>query len=132
MNRDSNAYTFLFATVMVLIVASALAFTATALKDLQASNVRKEKMQNILATIGIKTDREMAETLYNKFIVEELSLVTGGSVDSDTDAFELELTLSESEKEKPKGFFYPSFNLYAIGLFRLVLAEVVSISATSI
>ena len=50
----------------------------------------------------------------------------------DFDAFELELTLSESEKEKPKGFFYPSFNLYAIGLFRLVLAEVVSISATSI
>ena len=98
MNRDSNAYTFLFATVMVLIVASALAFTATALKDLQASNVRKEKMQNILATIGIKTDREMAETLYNKFIVEELSLVTGGSVDSDTDAFELELN---KELKKP-------------------------------
>ena len=98
MNRDSNAYTFLFATVMVLIVASALAFTATALKDLQASNVRKEKMQNILATIGIKTDREMAETLYNKFIVEELSLVTGGSVDTDTDAFELELN---KELKKP-------------------------------
>ena len=98
MNRDSNTYTFLFATVMVLIVASALAFTATALKDLQASNVRKEKMQNILATIGIKTDREMAETLYNKFIVEELSLVTGGSVDTDTDAFELELN---KELKKP-------------------------------
>ena len=98
MNRDSNAYTFLFATVMVLIVASALAFTATSLKDLQASNARKEKMQNILATIGIKTDREMAETLYNKFIVEELSLVTGGSVDSDTDAFELELN---KELKKP-------------------------------
>jgi Na+-transporting NADH:ubiquinone oxidoreductase subunit C len=44
MNRDSNAYTFLFATVMVLVVASALAFTASALKDLQNANVRKEKM----------------------------------------------------------------------------------------
>ena len=58
MNRDSNAYTFIFATLMVLVVASALAFTASSLKDLQASNVRKEKMQNILATIGIETDRE--------------------------------------------------------------------------
>jgi len=44
MNRDSNLYTFIFATIMVLVVASALAFTATSLKDLQASNVRKEKM----------------------------------------------------------------------------------------
>jgi Na+-transporting NADH:ubiquinone oxidoreductase subunit C len=29
MNRDSNAYTFIFATVMVIVVASALAFAAT-------------------------------------------------------------------------------------------------------
>ena len=34
-------------------------------------------MQNILATIGIETDREKAETLYNKYIVEELSLISG-------------------------------------------------------
>lgn len=83
---------------MVLVVASALAFTASSLKDLQASNVRKEKMQNILATIGIETDREQAETLYNKYIVEELSLVTGGKIDLDSDAFELELN---NELKKP-------------------------------
>jgi len=66
MNRDSNGYTFLFATLMVLVVASALAFTASSLKGLQAENVRKEKMQNILATIGIETDRDQAEGLYKK------------------------------------------------------------------
>ena len=43
MNRDSNAYTFLFAAAMVLVVASSLAFTATSLKDQQNENVRKEK-----------------------------------------------------------------------------------------
>ena len=51
---------FLFATLMVLIVASSLAFTASSLKERQISNVRKEKMQNILATIGIETEREEA------------------------------------------------------------------------
>jgi len=66
MNRDSNAYTFLFATLMVFVVASSLAFTASSLKDLQNANVRKEKMQNILATVGIQTDREKAESLYKK------------------------------------------------------------------
>lgn len=98
MNRDSNAYTFIFATIMVLVVASALAFTASSLKDLQASNVRKEKMQNILATIGIETDREQAETLYNQYIIEELSLISGGKIDTDSNAFELELS---NELKKP-------------------------------
>ena len=74
MNRDSNVYTFLFATLMVLIVASSLAFTASSLKERQISNVRKEKMQNILATIGIETEREEAEALFNKYITEELTL----------------------------------------------------------
>ena len=98
MNRDSNAYTFLFATLMVLVVASALAFTASSLKDLQNANVRKEKMQNILATIGIETDREEAEKLYRKHITAELSLTQSGAVDSEVAAFEIKLN---NELKKP-------------------------------
>ena len=87
MNRDSNAYTFLFATLMVLVVASSLAFTASSLKDLQNANVRKEKMQNILATIGIESDREEAEKLYREYITAELSLTQSGAVDAKVSAF---------------------------------------------
>ena len=87
MNRDSNSYTFGFAAAMVLVVASVLAFTASSLKDLQAENVRKEKMQNILATIGIETDREGAEELFNNYIVEQLALRNDGTVDDAVDAF---------------------------------------------
>ena len=46
MNRDSNSYTFIFATLMVLVVASVLAFTSQSLKDLQNDNIRKEKILN--------------------------------------------------------------------------------------
>ena len=98
MNRDSNAYTFIFATLMVLVVASALAFTASSLKDLQASNVRKEKMQNILATIAVETDREQAETLYNQYITGELSLTSDGGYDEKVSAFEINLN---NELKKP-------------------------------
>ena len=98
MNRDSNAYTFLFATLMVLVVASSLAFTASSLKDLQNANVRKEKMQNILATIGIQTDREKAESLYKKYITAELSLTQAGTIDQEVDAFEIKLN---NELKKP-------------------------------
>lgn len=91
MNRDSNLYTFLFATLMVFVVASVLAFTATSLKDLQAENVRLEKMQNILATIGIETNREQAESLYKQYVVEELALKNDGTVDTAVDAFTVKL-----------------------------------------
>jgi len=83
---------------MVLVVASALAFTASSLKDLQASNVRKEKMQNILATIGVETDGEQAETLYNQYITGELSLTSDGGYDEKVSAFEINLN---NELKKP-------------------------------
>ena len=98
MNRDSNVYTFLFAAVMVLVVASSLAFTATALKDKQNENVRKEKMQNILSTIGIETDRDQAETLYKEYITQELALVKDGSNDESVSAFKIKMA---TETKKP-------------------------------
>lgn len=87
MNRDSNAYTFGFAAAMVVVVASVLAFTASSLKDLQQENVRKEKMQNILATIGIEIDRDGAEVLFNKHITSQLALRNDGTVDESVDPF---------------------------------------------
>ena len=98
MDRDSNAYTFLFSAIMVLIVAATLAATATSLQDIQADNVRKEKMQNILATIGIIVERENAPEVYTKYIVNELALVSDGSIDSTVDAFKLKLNM---EIKKP-------------------------------
>lgn len=98
MNRDSNVYTFLFAAIMVLVVASSLAFTATSLKDKQNENVRKEKMQNILSTIGIETNRDQAEALYKQYITQELALVKDGSNDENVNAFKIKMA---TETKKP-------------------------------
>ncbi len=108
MNRDSNGYTFGFAAAMVLVVASVLAFTASSLKDLQAENVRKEKMQNILSTIGIKTDREGAEKLFNEYIVEQLALKNDGTVDTTVDAFS-EIDLAIELKKNPQEQRFPLY-----------------------
>ena len=91
MNRDSNFYTFLFTGVMVFLVATSLATTASLLKDLQKENVRKEKMQNILSSIGITTDRENSEKLYNSYITNALSLKSDGTIDKEVDAFKIKL-----------------------------------------
>ena len=98
MNRDSNSYTFLFAGIMVLVVASTLAFTSSSLKEKQQENVRKEQMQNILSTIGISVSRDEAENLYKKFISEEISLKSDGTADPDVNAFKISL---KTEIKKP-------------------------------
>ena len=68
MNRNSNAYTFIFAVIMVIVVASVLAFTATSLQPIQNENVRQEKMQNILHTVGIDVERSQAKENFDKYI----------------------------------------------------------------
>lgn len=98
MNRNSNAYTFIFAIIMVVVVAAALAFTATTLQPLQAENVRNEKMQNILSTIGENIDRDQAQTEFDKYVKKSLALKVDGTVDTDVDAFSLDL---KKELSKP-------------------------------
>jgi Na+-transporting NADH:ubiquinone oxidoreductase subunit C len=101
MDRNSNAYTFIFAIVMVVVVAAVLAFTATTLKPLQAENVRKEKMQNILSTIGVDVDRDHASAKFEEYIKEQLALKPDGSVDASVDAFKMDLH-KETKKDHDK------------------------------
>ena len=108
MNRDSNLYTFLFATIMVLVVATVLAFTYQSLKDLQKENVRKEKMQNILSTVGIVTDRDGAEELFNKYIESQLAIQNDGSIDASVDVFN-NVKLSLELKKLPKEQNFPLY-----------------------
>jgi len=108
MNRDSNLYTFLFATIMVFVVATVLAFTSQSLKDLQSENVRKEKMQNILSTVGIIIDRDGAEELFNKYIEDQLAIQNDGSIDDSVDVFN-NVKLSLELKKTPKDQDFPLY-----------------------
>lgn len=98
MDRNSNGYTFLFAGIMVVVVGALLAFAATSLKDLQDENVKKEKMQNILASVGVSVDRDHAEKEFETVIKEKLSLKVDGTVDESVSAFNIDL---KQELSKP-------------------------------
>lgn len=52
MNKNSNTYIITYASVMVVIVAAVLSFASLSLKNIQAENVRIEKMGDILRSIG--------------------------------------------------------------------------------
>lgn len=104
MDRNSNGYTFMFAAIMVVVVGALLAFAATSLKDLQDENVKKEKMQNILASVGVVVDREQAASEFSKVIKEQLALKADGSVDESTKAFDIDLKSELSKKVEDQRF----------------------------
>lgn len=108
MNRDSNGYTFLFATIMVVVVASILAFLATYLKPMQNENMRNEKMQNILSTIGVTdVSREEAQAKFDEFIVDQITLKSDGSQDDAVKAFDVDL--KTELKKNPEDQSFPLF-----------------------
>ncbi len=104
MDRNSNTYTFIFAIIMVIIIGTGLAYTAVSLAPIQSENVRKEKMQSILATVGIITDREEAPTKYEKYIQKQIVLNNQGEVMEGKEAFKIDLS-KEMDKPADKQLF---------------------------
>jgi Na+-transporting NADH:ubiquinone oxidoreductase subunit C len=93
----SNRYVFIYASVMVVIVALVLSTAATLLRPLQERNMRIEKMQNILSTIGISAPRGEAIELFEQYIkVSKVLNHLGEEIEGD--AFEVDL---QDENRKP-------------------------------
>ncbi|MGB0177699.1 MAG: NADH:ubiquinone reductase (Na(+)-transporting) subunit C [Owenweeksia sp.] len=88
---NKNSYTFMFAAIMVVVVAALLSFAATSLKPMQDENVEREKMQNILASIGVEVERDGAEEKYKEYIKQEL-VIRNGKVEEGVDAFTVEMS----------------------------------------
>ncbi len=71
MNRNGNTYTVLYASIMVIMVASVLASISMALKPRQVRNAEIEKKQSILASVNIESTVANAEALYAENIIKE-------------------------------------------------------------
>lgn len=91
MNVQSNAYTFIYASVMVVVVAAVLSFTAIKLQPIQQKNVEVEKKQNILASVGIASTPKDAEALFEKYITESYVINHKGEKQEGTKAFFINL-----------------------------------------
>ncbi len=105
MNKQSNTYTFMYAAIMVIIVAALLTFVALKLKPLQKRNVEIEKKQNILKSVNIIATQDNAEELYAKYVTESFAVNTKGEKIEGVDAFNIdlskELIKEDSKKELP-------------------------------
>ena len=80
MNTNSNSYTIIYASVMVVIVAFLLAFVNSSLRDIQGKNVELDTKKQILSSLGIKevqdVEAEFAKVVKSDMVVaEDLSLI---------------------------------------------------------
>ncbi len=88
MNKQSNVYTIIYIIVLVVVVGSALALTATALKPLQTDNANADKMKQILAAVHISTDAADAKADFSKYITSQLVINEAGETVGDN-AFDI-------------------------------------------
>lgn len=100
MNKNSNLYTFIYASVMVIVVAAALAFVNGGLKEKQKKNVEIDKMSQILRSVNVEAGLSEAEGLYQQIIETAYMVNTKGQVVSDDKDATFALDLSK-EVVKP-------------------------------
>jgi len=111
MNK-SNTYIFIYASVMVILVAAVLSLAATTLKPFQQKNVEIAKKLDILHSVGKGLDADQAESKndyveaeYEKYITQSMVVGVDGHVIEGVDAFTIdlkkELAKSESEIQLP-------------------------------
>jgi Na+-transporting NADH:ubiquinone oxidoreductase subunit C len=108
-NTDSNGYTIVFATVMVLIVGTLLAFLASSLKGKIAENKRIEKQQNILYAMGVNENDESSvefvskvtvESDFSKYIVKQI-VIQGADIVEDENAYLIDIKKEAAAAKDP-------------------------------
>lgn len=98
MDRQGNTYTFLYASVMVIMVAAVLAFVSQSLKDTQAKNVEVAKKIDILKSVNIESTAVDAEAKFNKYIGENSFILNRNGEKMAGEAFNVDLA-REVKKE---------------------------------
>ena len=99
MDRQGNTYTFLYASVLVIVVAALLAFVSQTLKPIQEKNVEVAKKIDILKSVNITSTAKDAEKKYEEYIGNNSFILNFDGKKVDGDAFAVNL---EKEVKKPK------------------------------
>jgi Na+-transporting NADH:ubiquinone oxidoreductase subunit C len=107
-NRESNAYTIAFATIMVVIVGGVLAFLSLSLKPMQEANGKVKKIMEILKALLSDQEyksisRANASAEYDKYIKEEVVLNEEGKVlnEGKDAAFNVDIKKEYKDKTLP-------------------------------
>jgi Na+-transporting NADH:ubiquinone oxidoreductase subunit C len=99
MNIQSNTYTFIYSSIIVVIVATLLTIAAVSLQPQQERNVEIEKKQNILASVRVDASVDEAQKLYDQYVKRVFAINYAGDSLEGVDAFHLNM---REELKKPR------------------------------
>lgn len=108
-NTESNGYTIVFATAMVLIVGTLLAFLASSLKEKINENKRIEKQQNILYAMGVNNNdetsvefvsKENVESDFSTYITKQI-VIEGTETTEDNNAYLIDIKKEAAAAKDP-------------------------------
>ncbi len=71
LNTNSNTYTILYASGVVIIVAFLLAFVSSALKPASDANERIDKQKQILSSLNLNPEKSEVEAKYKEVVVAD-------------------------------------------------------------
>ncbi|WP_430813231.1 NADH:ubiquinone reductase (Na(+)-transporting) subunit C [Carboxylicivirga sp. RSCT41] len=91
MDRQGNTYTFLYASVMVIVVAAILAFLAQSLKPMQDQNAAVAKKMDILKSVQIESTAADAVEKYKKYIGDNAFVINVNGEKVEGDAFTVDM-----------------------------------------
>ena len=116
-NTESNIYTVLFATGMVIVVGALLAFFASALKPTINENKRIEKQQNILYAMGVNENDDTSAIFvskdkvgeeFSKYITKQL-VIQGTDISEDENAYLIDVKKQQALAKDGKARKFPLF-----------------------
>ena len=87
MNTNSNSYTIIYASIMVVIVAFLLAFVSSSLKEKQYQNVEQDTKKQILAALNVYDVKDV-NAEYDKYVKEDDLMQADGSLVKNDAAFQ--------------------------------------------
>ena len=99
-NKQSNVYTIVYITMLVVVVGAALALTAMSLKEKQDDNARADKMGQILQAVRLTSPRDRVISDFQKYITDQFVVNSAGPKVYGAEAFGIDVA---AEAKKPVG-----------------------------
>ena len=96
-DTNSNSYTLIYASVIVVVVAFLLAFTNIVLRPRQNRNIELDTKRQILAALNI-TDVKDVEAVYNRYVKLDMLLQLDGTLVVNSGGFSSNYTTEFSKK----------------------------------
>jgi len=99
MDRQGNTYTFIYASVLVVVVAALLAFVSQTLKPIQQKNIEVAKKIDILKSVNVTSTPKDAVEKYEEYIGNNSFILNYEGKKVEGDAFTVEIAKAPFQKQ---------------------------------